>query len=517
MVRLLNVYTISAFTALGGAISGFDISSMSGVISGEQYQNYYGNPLGTRQGVITSALAAGSLVGALFSSYLGDIFSRKVAIQIGASLWCTGAAIQAASTGVPMLIVGRVISGLCVGITTTIVPIYQSEISPRQVRGRIVSLQQFAITWGIMIQYFIEYGCSFLNSTASFRVPWSVQTLPAIVLFIGLFWFPRSPRWLASKDRWDEALLVLAFLRTTNCDVNHPMVLAEYKEIEDQIKLEREEESNSYAELFSRKVRKRVLLSMAIAMWSQLSGMNVLMYYIIYVLKSAGLSNSMLASSIQYVINMLMTIPSILWVDNWGRRPALLIGSIVMSFWLLLIGVLLMAFGMPNPNQDQPYTWIVVNHPSATRSILAFSYLAVATFAASWGPIGWMYPPEVVPLRVRTKSVALATATNWASNFGLGLAVPPLLRSIRWRLFFIFAAFNVMAFLHVLVAAPETKRRTLEELDEIFEHGDPLWKSFWAQSESTKLENLARDIELGLTRVERGRIGTQVQTDHAVS
>ncbi|KAK9311842.1 general substrate transporter [Lipomyces starkeyi] len=513
MVRLLNVYTISAFAALGGALFGFDISSMSGVIGTEQYQNYYGNPLGMRQGAVTSAMAGGSLVGALSSSFLGDRLSRKVAIQIGAALWCFGATVQSASNGVVMLVIGRVLAGLCVGLTSSLVPIYQSEIAPRKIRGRIVSLQQFAITWGIMVQYFIEYGCSFLDSTASFRVPWAIQTVPAVVLFVGLFWFPRSPRWLASKDRWDEALRVLAFLRSANNDVNDPLVLAEYKEIEDQISQEREEESNSYRELFSRKIRKRVLLSMAVQMWSQLTGMNVMMYYIVYILESAGIANSMLASSIQYVINMVMTIPSILWTDKWGRRPALLIGAIVMGFWLFLIGGLLMHYGEPNPVLNQPYTWIVVGHPSATRAILASAYLAVATFALSWGPVSWMYPPEIVPLRVRAKSVALATASNWASNFALGFAVPPLLRSIQWRLFFIFGSFNMAAFIHVWFAAPETKQRTLEELDEVFEYGEPLWKSFrGGRRGSNKLDMLAKDIEMGVLKISRS---AHIETNHS--
>ncbi|KAK9376450.1 general substrate transporter [Lipomyces chichibuensis] len=515
MVRLLNVYTISAFAALGGALFGFDISSMSAVIGTEQYQNYYGNPLGMRQGAITSAMAGGSLVGALSSSFLGDRLSRKVAIQIGAALWCIGSAVQSASNGVVMLVIGLALAGLCVGLTSSLVPIYQSEIVPRKIRGRIVSLQQFAITWGIMVQYFIEYGCSFLESTASFRLPWAIQTVPAVVLFVGLFWFPRSPRWLASKDRWDEALRVLAFLRSAHNDVNAPLVLAEYKEIEDQISQEREEESNSYRELFSSKIRKRVLLSMAIQMWSQLTGINVMMYYIVYILESAGIANSMLASSIQYIINMVMTIPSILWADKWGRRPAFLIGAIVMGFWLFLIGGLLMHYGESNRVLDQPYTWIIVGHHAATRIILASAYLAVATFALSWGPVSWMYPPEIVPLRIRAKSVALATASNWASNFALGFAVPPLLRSIQWRLFFIFGSFNMAAFIHVWFAAPETKQRTLEELGEIFEYGEPLWKSFLGNRRgSNKLDMLAKDIEIGVSKINRSE---HVKMKHVIS
>ncbi|KAK9244438.1 general substrate transporter [Lipomyces tetrasporus] len=512
MIRLLNVYTISAFAALGGMLLGFDISSMSGIIGTEHYKSYFGNPLGILQGGITSAMAGGSVIGALSSIFLGDLqavtdlyrLSRKVAIQLGAVLWCVGAVVQSTSDGIAMLIIGRAISGIGVGISSTLVPIYQSEIAPRKLRGRIVSFQQFAITCGIMIQYFIEYGFSFLDSEAVFRGPWAIQAAPGVVLFFSLFLFPHSPRWLASKDRWNEVLNVLAFLRTPNNNLNEPLVLAEYKEIEDQLMHEREGTSNSFREMLSPKMRKRVFLSMAIQIWDQLSGMNVMMYYIVYIFSSASVENSTRASSIQYVVNVVMTIPSILWTDRWGRRPTLLIGSVVMAFWLSLIGGLLMRYGEPNPIASQPYTWIIIGHPTATRCILACSYLAVATFALSWGPVGWIYPPEIVPLRIRAKSVAVATSANWATNFVLALSVPLLLRSIQWRVFFIFASFNIGAFIHVYFRAPETTRRTLEELDEVFEHGEPPWKSFFGRQESNTLDVLAKDIELGAVKVSPG-------------
>jgi MFS family permease len=227
--------------------------------------------------------------------------SRKVTIQIGTVFWCIGAALQSASNGVGMLITGRAIAGICIGLTSALVPIYQSEIAPRKIRGRVVSFQHLAITCGMTIQYFIEYGCSFIESTAAFRIPYTVgnPAIPAIILFIGLFWFPRSPRWLASKDRWDEPLTVLAFLRTTTNDINDPLVLAEYREIEDQIRFEREIDSNSLRELLSKKMRRRVLLAMAIQILGQLSGANMLNYYIVYVFQSAGVPNPRLMASFQ--------------------------------------------------------------------------------------------------------------------------------------------------------------------------------------------------------------------------
>ena len=182
-----------------------------------------------------------------------------------------------------MLVVGRIIAGVCVGITSSLVPVYQSEIAPKEIRGRIVSLQQWAITWGILIQFFIQYGSSFVGggpnsptqSPNAFRIPWAVQAFPAVLLVVGLFWFPKSPRWLASKDRWDEALKVLADVHG-NGDIGDPKVLAEFKEIEDNIRFEREEAVNSYKQLAAPKMLKRVILGMSIQMWSQLCGMNVM-------------------------------------------------------------------------------------------------------------------------------------------------------------------------------------------------------------------------------------------------
>lgn len=178
-----------------------------------------------------------------------------------------------------MLCAGRVIAGLCVGIASSIVPVYQSEIAPKEIRGRIVSLQQWAITWGILIQYFIQYGAAQVGGgpndpnqpESAFRIPWGVQMVPAFILLVGLFFFPYSPRWLASKDRWEEAIKVLANLHGKG-DVNHPKVLAEYQEIEDALRFEREEALSSFKALTQPRIFRRVLLGMSIQMWSQLCG-----------------------------------------------------------------------------------------------------------------------------------------------------------------------------------------------------------------------------------------------------
>jgi sugar porter (SP) family MFS transporter len=503
-----NVYAICGFAAIGGALFGFDISSMSGVLGTPAYGNYFGNPSGTRQGGITASMPAGSLFGALCSSFLADRLSRRTAIQIAAVIWCVGAIFQAASNGVALLCIGRVVGGFAIGICSAIVPVYMSEIAPKEIRGRVVSLQQWAITWGILIQYFIQYGSSFYDGgvdnpnqkTAAFRIPWGIQAVPGAILALGFFFFPRSPRWLASKDRWEEALTVLANLHGGG-DRNDPKVLAEYKEIQEALRFEREEAATSFAALVKPRILKRVILGMSIQMWSQLCGMNIMMYYIVFIMRGAGIADELLTSSIQYIINVVMTLPAILYLDKFGRRPALLIGSFLMMTWLFTTGALQASYGVPNPDKsDKDISWVVPKeHASVSKAIVAFSYLFVASFATTWGPTSWTYPSEIFPAKVRAKAVSLATAANWTWNCILAFAVPPLLYSINWRMYLIFGTFNALALIHMFLTAPETKGKTLEEMDDVFDRGIPAWKS---SNVGSRLDQVQRDIEKGELKVQ---------------
>lgn len=486
---------------------GFDISSMSGVVGTERYQTYFHKPSSSLQGGIVASMAAGSFFGALLAGPLGDKISRKRTIMVGASIWILGSILQCASVNVGMLIVGRVVNGIAVGLCSMIVPVYQAEIAPKNIRGRIVSLQQWAITWGILIQYFVQYGCSFINSEAAFRIPWGFQIVPGIILLAGMTLFPFSPRWLADHGRWEEALQVLANLRADG-NRNDPEVQAEYKEIEDAVNFDQTQAARSYAELFRPPYVKRVFLGMSLQSWSQLTGMNVAMYYIVFIFQGAGITGqnaNLQASSIQYVLNVIMTIPAILFIDRWGRRPVLLIGSTFMALWLFLIGGLMGRFGGPTSfDANSTTTWAISDNDAASKAVIACSYLFVCSFAISWGPVSWTYPAEIYPLRIRSKAVSLSTASNWAFNFILAYAVPPALENIQYKTYFIFAAFCVAMTIHVFFMFPETKGHTLEEMDDLFNSDVPAWKTR-AQPES----HLEHDIE----QIKQKQQAQQLQQD----
>lgn len=500
MYQIGNIYFISALSVIGGGLFGFDISSMSAIIPGQQYLCYFNQqgvkdgsclgPTANAQGGITASMAGGSWLGALISGFLTDRLGRKKAIMVACVIWMIGSIIICASQNIGMLVVGRVINGLCVGIASAQVPVYISELAPPNKRGRLVGAQQWAITWGILIMFYISYGTSFINGTAAFRIPWGLQMIPAIVLFFGLFFTPESPRWLARKGRWEEVHAVVTLVHGKG-DPNAPLVAHEMKEIRDMVAFEHANSDVSYTDLLKPRMINRTHIGVFTQIWSQLTGMNVMMYYITYVFQMAGKTSGtlLLSSSIQYIINVVMTIPALLYVDRWGRRPTLLIGAFFMAVWMFTNAGILSTKGMPLSAEESyhrgyPTEVRVIVSGSASTALIACTYLFVASYAPTWGPVSWIYPPELFPMRERGKAVALATSANWAMNFALGYFVPPAFENITWRTYCLFGAFNIAMFFHVLFVFPETAGKTLEETREMFEDpngikliGTPAWKT----------------------------------------
>jgi sugar porter (SP) family MFS transporter len=404
-----------------------------------------------------------------------------------------GSVICTASQNIPMLCVGRLINGFSVGIESAQVPVYIAELSPPSKRGRFIGFQQWAITWGILIMFYISYGCSYIGvqkpeifNSASFRVPWALQMVPAIFLFAMMILLPESPRWLARKDRWEDCHAVLTLVHGKG-DPDHPFVQAELLEIKEVCEFERRHANVSYLDLFKPKMINRSLIGLFTQIWSQLSGMNVMMYYIANIFSMTGYSGdaNLLASSINYVINVFMTIPALLWMDKWGRRPTLLVGALLMATWMFTNAGILATYGevVPGGIDGVAAQSMRVTGPPA-KAMIAATYLFVASFAPTWGPVSWTYPPELFPLSHRSMGVSLATSGNWAFNTALGLFVPQALEQIRWKTWIVFGVFNIAAFIHVFFVFPETAGKTLEETTEIFEDpnglpylGTPAWKT----------------------------------------
>lgn len=213
----------------------------------------------------------------------------------------------------------------------------------------------------------------------------------------------------------------------------------------------------------------------------------------------AGITGNLnlISNGIQYIINVVMTIPALLFIDRWGRRPTLLIGSTLMTVWLFAVAGLMSTHGHYVADSGNDVVRWAVEGP-ASKAVIACSYLFVASYAPTWGPVSWVYPPELFPTRLRGKSNSLATAANWAFNFALGYFVPPAFKNIQWKTYLIFGCFTVMMTIHVFFVFPETASKTLEEVDEIFNSNVPAWRTRKLAYDH-KIDAIARDIEQGKT------------------
>lgn len=480
--NLHNVYVIASISCISGMMFGFDISSMSAFIGIKSYADFFDNPSSTIQGFITSCMALGSFFGSIASSFVSEPFGRRASLLACAFFWVVGAAIQSSSQNRAQLMIGRIISGFGVGFGSSVAPVYGSEMAPRNIRGLIGGLFQFSVTLGILIMFYISYGLHFIDGTASFRIAWALQIVPGLVLFVGCFFIPESPRWLAKQGYWEEAEEIVAQIQAKG-NREDPDVMIEISEIKDQILVEENIRAFTYADLVSKKYRLRTFTAVSAQIWQQLTGMNVMMYYIVYIFDMAGYSGNanLVASSIQYVLNTVTTIPALYLMDKVGRRPLLLGGAIMMMAWQFGVAGLLATYSEPVLNvggNDSVRIRIPDDRKSAAKGVIACCYLFVVSFASTWGVGIWVYCSEVWgDSASRQRGASVSTAANWIFNFAIAMYTPSSFKNITWKTYIIYATFCACMAIHVYFGFPETKGKRLEEIGQMWEEHIPAWRS----------------------------------------
>ncbi|PBK75256.1 general substrate transporter [Armillaria solidipes] len=445
------LYVVSIFASLGVFLFGYDQGVMSGIITGPHFIQFFGRPGPIQVGSMVAVLEVGAFVTSLAAGRVGDIIGRKGTLFIGALVFTLGGVVQTFTTGFAVMVVGRIVSGFGVGLLSTIVPIYQSEISPPNHRGALACVEFTGNIFGYAFSVWTDYFCSFIDSDMAWRIPLLVQCVIGAILAAGSLVLPESPRWLIDTDKDDEGLRVLADLH--GGDLDNVVARAEYQEIKDKVIMERESgEARTYAVMW-KKYKRRVLLAMSSQAFAQLNGINVISYYAPKVFEEAGWlgRQALLMTGINSLIYLLSTLPPWYLVDRWGRRPILLSGAVVMSLALCATGY-----------------WIYLDLPETPNAVVACVIIFNAAFGFSWGPLPWLYPPEIMPLTVRAKGVSLSTATNWAFNTLVGEITPYLQEVIEWRLYFMHGFFCACSFVLVYFLYPETKGVPLEEMDAVF-------------------------------------------------
>lgn len=478
-----NVYVISMISCLSGFMFGVDISSMSAFVGTDQYLNFFNSPNSQLQGFITASMSLGSFFGSMSSAFISEPFGRRASLLACSFFWCVGAAIQSSSQNVAQLIIGRLISGFGVGLGSSVAPVYGSELAPRKIRGRIGGLFQFSVTLGILVMFYVCYGLSKINGVGSFRVAWGLQIIPGLLLIIGVFFIPESPRWLAKHDFWEDAEQIVANVQAKG-NREDPDVMIEISEIKEQLLIDEHLKNFTYADLFKKKYIKRTFVGIFAQIWQQLTGMNVMMYYIVYIFQMAGISDTnanLVSSSIQYVLNAAVTVPALLLLDKIGRRPILIGGAIFMMIFQFGVAGLLGHYSVPiGPEEfgDSVRIKIPDGNDSAAKGVIACCYLFVCSFATSWGVGIWLYVSEMWGDNVsRQRGAALATSANWIFNFAIAMFTPSAFKNITWKTYCIYATMCAAMAIHVFFMFPETRGKRLEEIAQIWEENVPAWRT----------------------------------------
>ncbi|RLV93062.1 High-affinity glucose transporter [Spathaspora sp. JA1] len=518
--NIYNVYVIAMFSTIAGMMFGFDISSMSAFIGTDSYIKFFDNPGSTIQGFITSCMALGSFFGSIASSFISEPFGRRLSLIVCSFFWMVGAAIQSSSQNRAQLIIGRLISGLGVGFGSSVAPIYGAELAPRKIRGLIGGLFQFSVTLGILIMFYISYGLGKIDGVASFRIAWGIQIVPGLVLFVGCFFIPESPRWLAKQGNWEDAEYIVARIQAKG-DREHPDVLVEIGEIKEQLLIEESAKSVGYATLFKKKYIRRTLTAIFAQIWQQLTGMNVMMYYIVYIFQMAGYSGNanLVASSIQYVLNTATTVPALFLFDRIGRRPLLIAGAVFMMIFQFGVAGILATYSVPWPDSGNESVTIRIpeDNKHASRGVIACCYLFVCSFASSWGVGIWVYCSEIWgDSRISQRGNALSTAANWIINFAIAMYTPSGFQNISWKTYIIYGVFCIVMGIHVLVGFPETRGKRLEEIGQMWDENVPAWRSGSWQPHIPATSDAEIARKLSLEHKEEGDLMTETNSETKV-
>ncbi|WAL68401.1 sugar porter family MFS transporter [Amycolatopsis cynarae] len=438
--RQINRATLYFFGALGGILFGYDLGVISGVLL---YIKKIWSLGSVAQGTVGACLAVGAMVGAAFAGRLCDRIGRRRLIMLAAAVFSLGTLGCALAPGVTTLIVFRTLVGVAVGASSATVPTYLAELAPTRTRGMMSSLNQIMIVGGILIAYVVDWALSF---SANWRAMLAAALLPALALMIGMAFLPETPRWLLARGQEGAARQVI---RSAQGDVD---VDAEIAGIREVIRLDARQRGR-LRDLVTPMVRPALVVALILAIGQQFCGNNAVNFYAPTMFTDLGFgkSASLLASIVLGAVKLAFTAWVVFVVDRWGRKPLLLIGNVCMAATLLLLGVAVLTL-----------------HSSTASGVATLVLLMVylAGYELGWGAIVWLMMSEVFPLKARGVGMGVSSVVLWAGTFGITFLFPIMNNGIglaysAW----IFAAVSVVLYVLVAKFVPETKGRSLEQIE----------------------------------------------------
>ncbi len=434
-----TVVLTAVVAALGGLLFGFDTSVISGAMLFLRADFHLSD---TQLEFAVGIALAGALVGSAAAGYCTDRWGRRWMLLVTAVGFGLFSVLSGLAVGLVSFSIARLFVGACIGIASLTVPLYIAEMAPARIRGALVSLNQLAITVGIGVAYFVDYA---LASSESWRWMFVSALLPATVLLVGMLFLPESPRWLARKGFRDQALE--NFRRLGRGDEAE----AELAEVENVL----QEEQEGFGILLQPGFRVAVLVGIGLAIFQQITGINTIIYYVPTILRMSGYPSAktaILGAAIVGVANVLITLVSMALVDRLGRRFLLLLSTAGMGLSLTLIGA---AF-----------------HYKATGNVVFYEVIGyIISFGIGLGPVMWLLISEIYPTKIRGKAMSIATLSVWGANWLVaGTFLSLLDHAGPAKTFWLYACLCVAAFVFCYAFVPETKGRSLEQIEEHWRH-----------------------------------------------
>jgi len=441
------VYFAVGVAALGGLLFGYDTGVISGAILFIKNQFSLS---ATMEEIVVSSVLVGAVVGAIVGGALTGRFGRRKMIILAGIIFTASAIGTALAPTVGWLIAARVVSGIAIGIASFISPMYIAELVPAKVRGSLVAVNMLAITTGIVAAYLVDYAFS---SSGGWRYMFGLAAIPSIGLIIGMWRLPDSPRWLISKSKVEQAKQILKRLRTVS-DVS-PEIMDIQKSMEKQ-------GVGGMKGLFQSSLRMPMIVGLGLAVFQQITGINTVIYYAPTIFKFAGISAvgpAILAGAGLTMVMWLFHVLAIFLIDRVGRRPLLLVGVAGQIIGLAILGA---AFGFPQLASFKSYV--------AIGGLVIY----VACFAFGLGPIFWLLISEIYPLEVRSAAMSAVTVTNWGMNLAVAVTFLTLVGVLgRAGTFWLYGVIAVGAWIFFYLRVPETKGKTLEQIEEHWRGGKP--------------------------------------------
>lgn len=433
------VVLIALVAALGGLLFGYDTAVITGA---RTYLKSYFALTDMMEGWVMASALIGCMIGAGVAGTVSDRLGRKWAMISAALLFLISAIGSAIPANMTQLVIARIIGGVGVGMASILSPLYIAEVSPARMRGQLVSLNQLAIVSGMMLIYVVNYliaasGTEAWNLQYGWRWMFGSETLPAGLFCLLLLLVPESPRWLAKKGRHDKAMATLDRIGGPD------YAAVEIKEIESTLAVK----EDRFRQLFHPRLRIPLIIGVTLAVLQQVTGINTVMYYAPRVYEFAGFSKT--DALIQTIpigfVQMIFTMIAIRYVDNWGRKPLLLAASAGMGLSLVMLGLCLTFF---------PGKWLLV-----------FMLIYVAFFAVAMGPIVWVIIAEIFPTRIRGRAMAVSIGSLWIACYAVTQLFPTMLAAMQGSAFYVYTVMCAITFVFVMKVVPETKGKTLEEIE----------------------------------------------------